>query len=403
MKKIVGLFFIVLCLIIVSLGFHIFNNSESEKTDIDAIVANMTLDEKITQKIMPAFRNWTESNESYGRNVTLITSELEVYLKKYKFGGVDLYGMNTASIENTTKLCYEFQKISINSSGIPMLLCTDQEGGSVARIGGGTITTGNMALGATQSYEDGKQAGLIIGEELKSLGINTDFAPVVDINTNPNNPIIGKRSFSSNTELVSKMAESFTIGLHSGSVLSTGKHFPGHGDTDVDSHSSLPVINKTLEELNQNEFIPFKYNLNNLDCIMTAHIALPKIDNLTDGVNNITLPATLSYKVLTEILRNQMRYQGLIITDAMEMKAIQENFNESDSLIRAFAAGNDIVLQPFAIYSLSDESKVQRMIDDVKIAIENHQYNLTEEKVDESVKRILKQKQKQGIMNLSQY
>jgi beta-N-acetylhexosaminidase len=405
-KKIVGLIFIVSCLFIALLAFIILNSAnldESGKTNISSIVANMTLDEKIAQKIMPAFRTWNESNESYGRNVTLITPELEVYLKKYKFGGVDLYGMNTASIENTTRLCYDFQKISIDSSGIPMLICTDQEGGSVARIGGGTMTVGNMALGATQSYEYGKQTGLIIGEELKSLGINTDFAPVVDVNTNPNNPIIGRRSFSSNTEIVSKMGEAFALGLHSGGVLSTGKHFPGHGDTGVDSHSGLPVINKTLEELYQTELVPFKYSLNNLDCMMTAHIALPKVDNLTGGINNITLPATLSYKVLTEILRNQMGYQGVIITDAMEMKAIQDNFNESDSLIRAFAAGNDMVLQPFAVYSLADESKAQRMIDDVKVAIQTHQYNLTEEKIDESVKRILKSKQKQGIMNLSQY
>jgi len=378
-------------------------NLSANDVDIESVVANMSLDEKITQKIMPAFRTWNESNETYEKNMTLITPELEFYLEKYKFGGVDLYYMNTVSIENTVRLCYDFQRISINSSGIPMLICTDQEGGNVTRIGGGTMTPGNMALGATQSYDDGKQVGLIIGEELKALGINTDFAPVVDINTNPNNPITGRRSFSSNTELVSYMGGAFSDGLHLGGVLSTGKHFPGHGDTGTDSHSGLPVSNKTLSQLNQCEFVPYYTNLNNLDCIMTAHIALPNVDNSTGGVENITLPATLSYKILTEVLRDQMKYQGVIITDAMEMGAIEQNFNESDALIRAFAAGNDMVLQPFAVYSLSEEDKAQMMIDDVKEAIRTNQYNLTEKKIDESVTRILKLKQKTGIMDLSQY
>jgi beta-N-acetylhexosaminidase len=370
--------------------------------DIDSIVSNMTLDEKITQKIMPAFRTWNESNESE-ENVTLMTPELESYLREYKFGGVILFGMNTNKIEDIVHLTYDYQRISVNSSGIPMLICTDQEGGNVARIGGGTMTPGNMALGATQSYVDGKQAGLIIGEELKSLGINTDFAPVIDINTNSNNPVIGRRSFSSNSQLVSWMGGAFCDGLHSAGVLSTGKHFPGHGDTDTDSHSGLPVINKTLDQLNQSEFIPFTNNVANLDCIMTAHITLPNVDNSTGGLHNITLPVTLSYKILNEILRGQINYRGVIVTDAMEMSAIKDNFNESNALIRAFAADDDIVLQPFAVYSYSEENKTQRMINDVKEAIMTNKYNLTEKEIDESVKRILKLKQKQGIMNLSQY
>lgn len=403
MKKFIA-FILLFGLLIGFLMVNTFGDNTSNSKTIEDIVSNMTLDEKITQKIMPAFRYWQESNETEMKNVTSIRSDLEEYLKKYKFCGVDLYYMNTQNIEDTTRLTYQLQQIAINSSvGIPMLIYTDQEGGSVARVGGATITPGNMALGATQNINDVKQVGKIIGEELNALGINTNGAPVLDVNNNPNNPIIGRRSFSSNSLLVSKLGRAYCEGLHQGGVLSTGKHFPGHGDTDTDSHADVPVINKTLDELKQVELYPFYSNLDDLDCIMTAHIAVPKVDNSTGGINNKTISATMSHVIISDILRDQLGYTGVTISDALEMKAITLNFNESDALIRTFAAGVDIALQPFAVYSIKNESEAQSIIDDVKEAIQNHQYDLNESLINESVIRILKLKQKKGLLNLSQY
>ena len=232
---------------------------------------------------------------------------------------------------------------------------------------------------------------------MQELGIDCDFAPVVDVNSNPMNPIINVRSFGSNPDIVSALGKSFVDGLHSQNIISTAKHFPGHGDTCIDSHVGLPRVNKSLEELENMELKPFKSVIDSgVDLIMTAHIELPKIEGSTviskkDG-RRIFLPATLSKKVLTGLLRNNMNFKGVIVTDAMNMKAISENFGEEEAVKLAIKAGADMVCMPTKLISKKDLYKLDAIYKSLKCALDNNE--ISEKQINESVSRLLKLKEK---------
>lgn len=281
---------------------------------------------------------------------------------------------------------------------IPMFIATDQEGGTVSRLATGTQMPGNMALGATRDPQLTKQAALVMGNELKALGINTDFAPVLDVNVNPANPVIGVRSFSSDPQLVSMMGTAFIDGLHEAGVLSALKHFPGHGDTAIDSHIGLPVIDKSLEELWQCELIPFKAAIEQgADMVMTAHICYPQIENETYGTSegDVTLPATMSSEILTDLLRGELGFEGLIVTDALNMYAIAQFFSEMDAAKMTINAGADILLMPFDIGSLARIAHAGEYINGIAAMVENGEIPLA--RIDESVRRILETKKKNNL------
>lgn len=268
---------------------------------VEEIMTAMSLDDKISQMIIPAFRTWN------GNPVTDLSEapELAEALKKHQYGGVMLYGVNISSTEQITKLVSDLQvnnaaneNVSVN---IPYLMPLDQEGGRVTRLATGTRLTGNMAIGATgaDAVANAITTGNIIGEELAAIGFNTDFAPVIDVNNNPSNPVIGVRSFSDDPVKVAELGVSFKDGLAMSNIAATFKHFPGHGDTNVDSHIGTPSMNKTYDELQATEFVPFKTAIENeADIIMTAHITYPLIDDeqtFADGTTGF-YPATMSKK-----------------------------------------------------------------------------------------------------------
>ncbi|WP_092502977.1 glycoside hydrolase family 3 protein [Virgibacillus subterraneus] len=350
---------------------------------IDKAIEGMTVKQKIGQMLMPDFRNWA------GENVTEMLPEIEQTVKEYDLGGVILFRENVVTTEQTAELVAAYQEASEKYG---LLMTIDQEGGIVTRLQSGTDFPGNMALGATRSTDLSHNVGKAIGEELNALGINMNLAPVMDVNNNPDNPVIGVRSFGGSPELVADMGIAYTKGLQNTGVAATAKHFPGHGDTAVDSHLGLPEVPYDKERLMDVELFPFQKAMEaNIDAIMTAHVTFPKIDDTKvvskkDGTE-ISLPATLSHKVLTGLMREEMGYDGLIITDALNMNAITEHFGSVDAVIRAVKAGTDIVLMPVGL---------EKVADGLLNAVETGE--ISEERIEASVERILTLKIKRKII-----
>ncbi|WP_390628566.1 beta-N-acetylhexosaminidase [Bacillus litorisediminis] len=350
---------------------------------IENAINGMTLQEKIGQMLMPDFRKWN------GQDVTEMIPEIEALIKEYHLGGVILFRENVVTTEQTAKLLAAYQEASEKYG---LLMAIDQEGGIVTRLQSGTDMPGNMALGATRSTELAEDVGRVIGEELHALGINMNLAPVLDVNNNPDNPVIGVRSFGESPELVADLGVAYTKGLQRAGIAATAKHFPGHGDTATDSHLDLPEVPHDKERLLAVELYPFQKAMDaGIDAIMTAHVTFPQIDGTKvisekDGTE-ISLPATLSYKVLTELMREEMGYKGVIITDALNMEAITEHFGPVDAVIRAVNAGTDIILMPVGLKEVADG---------LLEATETGE--ISESRIEESVKRILTLKIKRGIV-----
>ncbi|URM34545.1 glycoside hydrolase family 3 protein [Cytobacillus firmus] len=350
---------------------------------ISRAVKNMSIEEKVGQMLMPDFRAWK------GQNVTKMLPEIEKLVKDYHLGGVILFRENVVTTEQTATLVSDYQKAA---DKFGLLMTIDQEGGIVTRLQSGTDMPGNMALGAARSEEISRKVGKAIGEELSSLGINMNFAPVMDVNNNPDNPVIGVRSFGEDPQLVADLGVAYTEGLQSAGVAATAKHFPGHGDTAVDSHLGLPEVPHDKERLKEVELYPFQKGMEaGVDAIMTAHVTFPKIDD-TKAISKktgeeIAVPATLSYKVLTELMREEMGYEGVITTDAMNMNAIAEHFGPVDAAVRAVKAGTDIVLMPVGL---------QEVAEGLLNAVENGE--ISEKRIESSVERILTLKIKRGIV-----
>lgn len=373
---------------------------------VDEILAGMTIDQKIGQMIMPDFRMWQAEGEDAQSDMTVLNDEVAEIIDQYDFGGVILFAENVKETEQTLKLTTDMQNAAItNEAGngdIPLLITIDQEGGIVYRLGSGTALPGNMAIGATNSEEDARLAGEIIGRELSALGINVNFAPVFDTNNNPNNPVIGLRSISSDPQRVARLGVPMMQGMQEYNIATAAKHFPGHGDTATDSHTGLPLVDKSYEELKNLELIPFQAAVDNgVDMLMTAHIQYPQVETDTvtskaDG-SEIYVPATLSDDIITGIVREDMGFDGVVVTDAMNMDAISTNFGESEAVIMAIQADVDICLMPTILRSKADMAKMDQIIADVKAALEDG--TITEDMLNDSVKRILTLKEKRGILD----
>ncbi len=368
----------------------------------EGILHDMTTEEKVEEMLMPDIRFWSEKNGDKA-GVTELNTELTDMLKKHKFGGIILFADNIESDQQTAKLTGDLQKAySTDNDKQKLFIAVDQEGGRVTRIGTGTQMPGNMALGATGDTECAKEAAKIIGSEIKSLGFNMDFAPVMDVNLNPSNPVIGIRSFSDSPEMTADFGCAFTDGLHEAGVISTLKHFPGHGDTHTDSHTGLPNIDKDLDTIRANELIPFDRCLKNgADMVMTAHIQYPEIETETytsikDG-EEITLPATLSKAVIDGILRKEMGFDGVVITDAMDMAAVSENFSPMDSARLAINGGVDMMLMPVEMHSSEGTKAMEKYISDLVKTVEKGE--ISESRINESVLRILRLKEKYGLLS----
>ena len=398
MKRILSSFLVLL----LGLSLFAFSPSMPVVSADDAIydlVNQMPLEQKIAQMIIPAFRYWGTGDEK--ENVTVLNEAQSGLLSKYSFGGVILFAQNITDAEQTTKLVYDMQRANLQGGAVSSLFVSiDQEGGYVTRLNTGTQMPGNMALAATGDPENAYMAADVIGNELAVQGINLDFAPVMDVNNNPENPIIGVRSFSDDPQVVASYGSRFIDGLHNNGVLVALKHFPGHGDTNTDSHTGLPMINKTYEELNQVELVPFRSVAGSADFVMTAHIQYPQIETTTytskSTGEQVYLPATLSKTILTDILRNDIGFEGVIITDALEMDAIAEHFDKLDSTKLAINAGANMLLIPVDTTTPEGLVDMENYIKDVAALVNEGEISI--DNVNDSVYRILKAKSKNGLM-----
>jgi beta-N-acetylhexosaminidase len=288
----------------------------------------LSLEEKVGQMIMPAFRG-----------IYLCSSspeflELKRQITHYHFGGFILYA---GDVYESAVLIDRLQAFA----DIPLLISSDFERGACFRIRNSLSLPWNMAIGATGSEEWAYFQGNATGQEARALGVNWVLAPVLDVNNNPSNPVINIRSYGGNPELVSRLGVAFIRGVQETGVLATAKHFPGHGDTSVDSHLSLPVIHAGRKRLESVEWPPFKRAIRaGVWSVMSAHVSVPSIDP-TPG-----LPATLSRRVLTDVLQNQLGFSRLIVTDSLTMSGLTENYWVGDAAVRAVKAGVDVLLDP---------------------------------------------------------
>ena len=378
----------------------------------EEILSEMTLEEKIAQMIIPAIRQWD------GTDVTDLDAAdgLAAALRAHPYGGVILFAANITGTEQAVSLTSQLQennaKIEDVKTHIPYFLPVDQEGGIVARIISGCRMNGNMAIGACgeDAEENAERTGEVIGEELAALGFNIDFAPVLDVNSNPANPVIGTRSFSDDPEEAAKLGLAYIKGLAKSGIMAACKHFPGHGDTSVDSHIGTPSVEKTLAQLQKTEFIPFDAAISaNADMIMTAHITYPLIDKSVlfgDGKTEGFFPATMSHRMITDILRGELGYDGLVVTDALEMDAIRTaglvpgdedsdeyRINVAEKVINA---GVDLLLLPQDLVNEDAAAFYDNYIEGLTEKVEEG--TIPEERIDESVTRILKAKEKYGIL-----
>ncbi len=405
--------FITACILFFSMLLPGSVLASVRETDVEAILSGMTLEQKVGQMMAVAFRVWKEiptEEEATVENaqrqapeavsVTELNQQIRDCLAKYQFGSVILFAENCQDAEQTLRLVQDMQATNQAGGGIPMLFSIDQEGGSVTRLGFGTSGPGNMALAATGDTENAASMAAVYGEELKLLGIHADYAPVLDVNNNPNNPVIGVRSFSDDPETVSKCGAAFIRGLHDAGVISTLKHFPGHGNTSTDSHTGLPLIDSSYEALKAVELVPFQAAIDaGADMVMTAHIQYPQIETETyvskSTGEEIFLPATMSRTILTDILRGDMGFEGVIVTDALDMAAIADNFTDEDMILLPINAGVDMLLLP-PVYDTALFQRIQDMTDLTVQLVRDGK--ISEERVDASVRRILMLKQKYGLL-----
>ena len=334
----------------------------------------MTLEEKVYQMFIVTPEQLTGCDPT-----TTADNIMKVSIERTPVGGLCFFKKNLVTPGGVIEMLKTTQEYSKSITGLPMFFCIDEEGGTVARIANqkafGVTNVGNMA--DIKSESEASIAGNTVGAYLAFLGFNVDFAPDADVLSNPLNLVIGSRSFGSDPNLVAKYASAFSKGLQAQGVLSTFKHFPGHGDTVEDSHFGTAKSNKTYEELLACDLVPFaEAETGGVDFVMVAHISLPNV--LGDET-----PCSLSYHMITEVLRGELGYNGLIITDSLKMGAITNHYQPQTAAVMAVQAGADILLMP-------DNFVVAHS--GVVNAVKNG--TISEERINESVRRILEAKQR---------
>jgi len=374
MKFIKNIFTYLFILIFANLSAQYFpknapkNLEQKAEKYADSLYQELSLDEKIGQLyIVALYNNRGEEEIRKIRNL----------VEKEKIGGLILMQDNA---EKHIQLLNEFQ----GKSKVKMMIGIDGEWGLFQRFPAAHKFPWAMTLGAIQDNSLIYEMTSKIAEDCKKMGIYWDFAPVVDVNTNPANPIIGNRSFGSDINNVIAKGLAYAQGLQDNGVLASMKHFPGHGDTDTDSHLDLPVVSHNLERLNSVELAPFKALLDKkIGGVMVAHLYVPALEKQSG------IPASVSYEVITNLLKNSYQYNGLIITDALNMNAVAKKFPAGELDLKAFKAGNDIML-------FSQDVPNGKAL--IKSALEKGE--ISENRLAESVKKILKTKYLLGLQNL---
>jgi beta-N-acetylhexosaminidase len=354
--------------------------SDADQRWVERTLASLTLREKVGQLMMP----WVG-----GDYAAVGSAEFEEVRKWVQDDGV---GGLVLSIGLPLSYAAKLNELQVRAR-VPLLIGSDMENGPGMRLGniyalpsmlsqgGGTVFPPVMALGATGSEDLAYKLGQVLGSEARAIGVHMVFGPVLDVNSNPLNPIINTRSFGENPELVGRLATAYIRGARSKGLMSTGKHFPGHGDTDTDSHLDLPTIHASRAHLDSIDLPPFRTAVGEgIDGIMTAHIAVVGVEGANAG------PATLSHGFMTGVLRDEMHFGGVLFTDAMVMAGVAKRYGATEPLIMALEAGADVLLMPKSV-----PDGIETIVGAVKSG------RLTEARIDASVRRILTAKARAGL------
>lgn len=349
--------------------------ADDSEQAIQEMIRQMTLEDKLAQLFVLTPEALTGTGP-----VTKAGKRTQEALDRYPVGGIAYFSQNILSEEQFASMVRNIQQYSVERTGIPLFICVDEEGGSVARIAGRgfadvpeipDMSRIGAAGDASAAYEIGRQ----IGGYLNRFQVNVDFAPVADVYSNAENTVVRKRSFGSDPEAAADMVENEVRGLRSRKVAAVLKHFPGHGDTAQDSHSQAAYSYKTMDEMRACEWIPFQAGIDaRADFVMAGHISCPR------ACGDDT-PASLSYTMLTEILRDEMGFQGIIITDALNMKAVTSRYSSAEAAVQAVQAGVDMLLAPQDFPSAYDALLHAVKLGDIK-----------ESRIDASIARIFKVK-----------
>lgn len=355
--------------------------------EAEELLATMTLEEKVGQLfvVRPDALDFAQPlaqiGDSNAPGVLAVNGNMEDMLSRYPVGGVAVFGKNIQSPEQLKELIQGFRQ----TTKTPLFFAVDEEGGVVARLANHKAFAlpkyeSAAAVGSTGDPAQAEAMGSDIGGYLKEYGFSVDFAPVADVNTNPNNTVIGRRAFSSDPETAAMMAEAMARGLAGQGIIPVYKHFPGHGDTAEDSHVGLAVSYRTLEEMMGCEWLPYIRNDLTGCAVMVGHIATP---NVTGDM----IPASLSYTMVTGYLRQTLGFQGLVITDALAMDGITQTYDSAQAAVSALEAGCDVLLMPYDLASAYDA--ILNAVESGKITVQ---------RLDESVLRILRYKILAGLM-----
>lgn len=350
---------------------EVLTEEEKQQNRINEIISGMTLEEKAAQLFMITPEALTGMDP-----VTAAGETTRKALEEYPVGGIIYFRKNLVNPEQVRTMTANIQTYAMERTGLPLLLSVDEEGGSVTRFGNNPgfdfdASADMKAIGESGDPQQAYELGERLGSFLYDLGINMDNAPDADVLSNPQNTVVRDRSFGSDCEVVSEMALAELRGLESQGVIGLLKHFPGHGATAGDTHEGYAYTDASLEEMKANELVPFADGIEaGVDVIMVGHISCPQ-------VTGDDLPASLSEKMTTQILRQEMGYDGFLITDAMNMGAVSENYSSSEAAVAAIRAGIDMILMP---------QDFQQAYEGILNAVESGE--LTEERIDESLRRI---------------
>ena len=379
----------LLLVLLTALGAYAETESGAAKTAEERaqeMLSSMTLREKVGQMFLiradalDFTQPYTQVNDAWAEGRTELTEDMKRALAEYPCGGVAFSSKNITDAKQLTKFAADLQA----ASQIPLFISCDEEGGLVARLANHPAFhlpryESAGAVGKSGNAGDAYNMGRVIGGYMVDYGFNMNFAPVADVNTNPLNPVIGSRAFSSDPVIATEMAAGMAKGLKENGIIPVYKHFPGHGDTAQDSHYGLAVSYKTKDEMAACEWLPY-VDLARDTCVMTAHIAVP-------NVTGSDLPATMQEAVIEGVLRRQLGFEGVVMTDSMDMGAVTQVCPAGEAAVRAVLAGCDIILGP---------EKYQEAFDSVLEAAEMG--DIPMERIDESVLRILLLKIESGLM-----
>lgn len=380
---------ILVCTLALLLSIGVFASTKETtiKTDlknheIKSLLDSMTLEEKLSQMIIVDIPYIFDNHKQ--EDFTRVNESVEVFLRTRKPGGIILFENNMKTTEQTKELISNIKKIK---SKAPLFISVDQEGGRVDKIPIKLNVPTAKSIGMTGNPRKAYEAGKKIGNALKELGFNLNYAPDMDVNTNPKNPIIGDRSFGSDVKKVSIFGVEFIRGLRKEGILSTAKHFPGHGDTIGDSHKGFVEVPHDIKRINKIELAPFTAAIrSNVDFIMVGHIAMPALDDSK-------MPASLSKPIVTDLLKGKMGFKGVVITDALDMGAITQKYNKFEAVKLAINSGCDIALMPdITIIPGKDVSEYDDLIAYLRVEVEYG--NIEEERINDAVMRILEAKAK---------